>query len=311
MSADLSAPAMGSAWNALEPGLAPGPRRGPIAPPAPPAAALLTARPRRGEVFLVGAGPGDPELLTLRAARLIETCDVVVHDHLVSEAILAMLPPHAKRFYVGKQAGRHALSQDETNSLLASLAGQGRRVLRLKGGDPFIFGRGGEEAEFLARHGVRCSVVPGITSASGAAAGTGIPLTHRAYSQSVVYVTGHRQGRDGQGQEYNLDWDMLARPRQTVVIYMGLGGVNVICDRLIAHGLAGDTAAAAVENATLSDQRVLVSTLAGLPADVRLQDFRTPTLFIIGDVVRLYGLPCDAMPREDATPLSEAVLQLY
>jgi uroporphyrin-III C-methyltransferase len=261
-------------------------------------AALLTKGPGRGEVFLVGAGPGDPELLTLRAARLIETCNAVVHDHLVSDAILSMLPMRAERFYVGKQSGRHALSQDEINRLLLRLAGRGRRVLRLKGGDPFIFGRGGEEAEFLARHGVSCSVVPGITSASGAAAGTGIPLTHRSYSQSVVYVTGHRQGGDGESQQYNLDWDMLARPRQTVVIYMGLSGIRVICDQLIAHGLAADTPAAAIEKATLPGQRVLVSTLAGLPAEVGLKEFCTPTLFIVGQVVCLYGLSNGNVPVE-------------
>jgi uroporphyrin-III C-methyltransferase/precorrin-2 dehydrogenase/sirohydrochlorin ferrochelatase/uroporphyrin-III C-methyltransferase len=236
----------------------------------------------RGIVYLVGAGPGDPELLTLRAARLLREADVVVYDCLVSETVLALASPRAERIYAGKRQGCHALAQDEINKLLVALARRGRRVLRLKGGDPFIFGRGGEECEFLADHNVPFEVVPGVTSASGASCYAGIPLTHRDHAQSVVLVTGHL--RDGSA---DLDWGMLARPRQTVVIYMGLTRLAEICSQLVAHGARPDTPAAVIERGTTDRQRVAVATLATLPDAAASRGLRPPALIVIGEVVAL------------------------
>jgi len=235
-----------------------------------------------GRVWLVGTGPGDPELLTVRAARLLAAADVVLYDNLVSAAILALLPPAAERLYVGKRRSAHALRQDELNQRLVELARQGRRVLRLKGGDPFIFGRGGEEMLYLARAGVPFEVVPGITAASGVATFAGIPLTQRGVAQAVTLVTGHLQ--DGAAE---LDWAMLARPAQTVVVYMGLLGLAQICTRLIEHGRAASTPAAMVQHGTLPTQRVIVGTLASLPAAVAAAGLHAPTLIIVGEVVAL------------------------
>jgi uroporphyrin-III C-methyltransferase len=236
----------------------------------------------RGMVFLVGAGPGDPELLTLRAARLLREAEVVVYDYLVSEAVLALASPRAERIYAGKRQGCHALAQDEINKLLVALARRGRRVLRLKGGDPFVFGRGGEECEFLAAHGVPFEVVPGVTSASGASCYAGIPLTHRDHAQSVVFVTGHLQ--DGSA---DLEWGMLARPRQTVVIYMGLTRLAEICAQLVAHGASPATPAAVIERATTDRQCVAVATLATLPDAAAARGLKPPALIVIGEVVTL------------------------
>lgn len=235
-----------------------------------------------GEVVLVGTGPGDPELLTVRAARLLQSADVVLYDNLVSAEILALLPPATQRIYVGKQRRRHALAQEEINQRMVELARQGRQVLRLKGGDPFIFGRGGEELEYLAAAGVPFRVVPGITAAVGVAAAAGIPLTHRDHAQSCTFVTGHLQ--DG---SMALDWPMLARPRQTVVVYMGLLGLPVLCARLIEHGRAASTPVAIIQQGTTPRQRVITGTLATLPALVGGAGLQAPTLIVVGEVVAL------------------------
>ena len=249
------------------------------------AAALARARP--APVLLVGAGPGDPDLLTLRAARAIAEADVVLHDALVGEGVLALLPPGAQRVDVGKQSGCHTLSQEGIIELMIRLATSGRRVLRLKGGDPFIFGRGGEEAQALAAAGIPFEVVPGITAAQGAAARTGLPLTHRDHADSVVYVTGHGRGRVGDVQQLDLDWPRLARPRQTLVVYMGLQTLPLLSAGLIAHGLAPDTPAALVERATRPGERVTVGTVETLPVLARVQAARSPALVLVGSVVRL------------------------
>lgn len=235
-----------------------------------------------GTVYLVGAGPGDPELLTLRAARLIGEADVIVYDHLVAPAILDMAAPTAERIYAGKERGDHTLPQEELNLLLVRLAQAGKRVLRLKGGDPYIFGRGGEEVETLHAHGIPFEVVPGITAAAGVASYAGIPLTHRNFSQSCVFVTGNL--KDG---SMNLDWEGLARRRQTVVIYMGLHGLPTLCDKLVEHGLPSDWPAAIVQQGTTPGQRVVTGTLATLPQLAAAAKLRAPTLIIVGEVVTL------------------------
>ncbi len=271
------------------------PKAFPLAPPA--AGGLLHGGARCGWVSLVGAGPGDPELLTLRAARRIAEAEVVVYDNLVGSGVLDLIPEDAQRIYVGKEAGRHALPQGDINRLLLRLARQGLRVVRLKGGDPFIFGRGGEEMETLAAAGVVCEVVPGITAASGMAACTGIPLTHREHAQTLVFATGHL--KDG---TVNLDWTALARPQQTVVIYMGLGALELICDALIAHGLPADTPAAVVHAASTPQQRVVGQPLATLPAAVRAAGLGSPSLIVIGSVTRLHEVLQPAMPQRAAAP---------
>jgi uroporphyrin-III C-methyltransferase/precorrin-2 dehydrogenase/sirohydrochlorin ferrochelatase len=237
---------------------------------------------RRGCVYLIGAGPGDPDLLTLRATRLLADADAVVYDHLVAPAILAMAPPHAERIYCGKQRGNHALPQEELNLLLVRLAKAGKRVMRLKGGDPYIFGRGGEEVEILAQHAVPFEVIPGVTAAAGVSAYAGIPLTHRNYAQSCVFVTGHLQ--DG---SMNLDWPGLARPHQTIVVYMGLPGLEILCRELVAHGLPDDWPAAIVQQGTTTNQRTVTGTLATLPSLALSARLRAPTLIIVGEVVKL------------------------
>lgn len=245
-------------------------------------AAASRAAPSTGEVWLVGTGPGDPELLTVRALRLIERADLVLYDNLVAPQILALLPCSAERIFVGKQRNNHAMRQEEINSLMVDLAQRGRRVLRLKGGDPFVFGRGGEEIETLAAAGIRFQVVPGITAAIGASAYAGIPLTHRDCAQACTFVTGHL--RDG---SIDLDWPALARPRQTVVIYMGLLGLPLLCARLIAHGRAAQTPAAIIQEATRPGQRVVVGTLESLPIRAAQAGLKAPTVIIVGEVVAL------------------------
>ena len=237
---------------------------------------------RPGTVYLVGSGPGDPELMTLKAARLVREADVIVYDHLGAEGVLDLARPDAEKIYAGKEASNHALPQEEINVLLVRLAKQKKRVVRLKGGDPFIFGRGGEEIETLAEHGVPFEVVPGVTAASGCGSYAGIPLTHRDHSQICVFATGHL--KDG---SVNLDWKALARPNQTVVFYMGIGGAEEICRQLMDNGLPADHPAAVVQHGTSRRQRVLTATLGTLHAEINAADIRPPALIIIGTVVTL------------------------
>ncbi|MDT3669603.1 MAG: uroporphyrinogen-III C-methyltransferase [Aromatoleum sp.] len=252
-----------------------------------------TGRCRPGKVYLVGAGPGDPELLTLKAARLLAGARVVVYDHLVGDGILGLIDPSARMIYAGKEAGHHALPQDRINDLLVELARGGDDVVRLKGGDPFLFGRGGEEMEELFAAGIECEVVPGITAACGISACTGMPLTHRDHARSVVFTTGHL--KDG---TVNLDWTALARPNQTVVIYMGLGALDIICSQLIVHGLAGDTPAAVVHKGTTAEQIVVTERLDRLPGAVKRARLKSPALIMIGSVISLHALQEGAAPLE-------------
>ncbi len=240
------------------------------------------AAPRTGRVYLVGAGPGDPELLTLRAVRLLQQTDAIVYDHLVSAAVLDFVRPDAERIYAGKRRNEHTLRQEQINELLVRLAREGKQVVRLKGGDPFIFGRGGEELQTLAAHGVAFEVVPGVTAASGVSSYAGIPLTHRDYAQTCLFVTGHL--KDGTA---DLDWPAMTRLRQTVVIYMGLGGLPEICRQMIAHGASPNLPIAVVQDGTIATQRVVTGTLVDMPERVAQASLVSPCLTIIGEVVRL------------------------
>lgn len=239
-------------------------------------------RPSKGTVYLVGSGPGNLDLLTLRAARLIGEADAIVYDHLIADGVLELARADAERIYVGKQTSNHTVPQDELNLLLVRLAGEGKSVVRLKGGDPFIFGRGGEEIETLFEFGIPFEVVPGVTAAAGCAAYAGIPLTHRDHAQTVVFATGHL--KDG---SVNLDWAALARPNQTAVFYMGIGGISDICQQMIANGLPETHPAAVVQHGTTSRQRVLTADLSTLPAKVSAAGITSPALIIVGSVVSL------------------------
>lgn len=236
-----------------------------------------------GHVALVGAGPGDPDLLTFRALRLIQSADVVVYDRLVSPEILKLARNDAEMIYAGKARADHALPQHSINDLLVQLAKKGQGVVRLKGGDPFIFGRGGEEIETLADAGISFQVVPGITAANGCAAFSGIPLTHRDHAQSCVFVTGHL--KDG---KINLNWEDLRDPSQTIVVYMGLVGLELICRKLIEFGRSPTTPAALIEQGTTPSQRIIKADLAGLSDLVKTVEVKPPTLLIIGGVVDLH-----------------------
>ncbi|MGB1713692.1 MAG: siroheme synthase CysG [Arenicellales bacterium] len=237
----------------------------------------------KGEVYLVGAGPGDPDLLTFRALRLMQRADVVLYDRLVAPAIVDLVRRDADRIFVGKEKSNHVVPQPEINELLLSLAQEGKRVLRLKGGDPFIFGRGGEEIEDLVRHNIPFQVIPGITAAAGCASYAGIPLTHRDHAQSCLFVTGHL--KDG---SVDLNWDALCQPGQTVVVYMGLTGLESICREMIRHGLKDTTPAALIQQGTTLNQRVIAATLDSLPDAVAAANVRAPTLLVVGSVVTLH-----------------------
>ncbi|OGV75658.1 MAG: uroporphyrinogen-III C-methyltransferase [Methylotenera sp. RIFCSPLOWO2_02_FULL_45_14] len=242
----------------------------------------------KGEVFLVGGGPGDPDLLTFRALRLMQQCDICVYDKLVSPEVMALVRRDAELIYVGKSRDQHTLPQEEINELLAKLALQGKRVLRLKGGDPFIFGRGGEEIETLMARGVPFQVVPGITAANGVSSYAGIPLTHRDYAQACLFITGHLKAKENSKElTLDLDWVAMSRPRQTVVIYMGLVGLAQICEKLIEHGVPADMPVAVVQQGTTQRQKVVVATLADLAEKVTAAGLKPPCLTIIGEVVKL------------------------
>ena len=237
-----------------------------------------------GEVYLIGAGPGAADLLTFRALRLMQQADVIVYDHLVSPEIIDLARRDSEKIYVGKQRDKHTLPQESINTLLADLAKDGKRVVRLKGGDPFIFGRGGEEIETLMEQGIHFQVVPGITAASGCSTYAGIPLTHRDHAQSCTFVTGHLKDNS-----INLNWTLLALPNQTIVIYMGLVGLEKICEALIAHGSPKDLPIALVQQGTTNNQRVVTGTLESFAEKIANLEIKPPTLIIIGTVVTLHN----------------------
>ena len=236
-----------------------------------------------GKVWLIGAGPGDPDLLTVKAARLIAQADALVYDHLVGEGIMDLARSDARLIYAGKEASKHTLPQGSINQLLVDLAREGLSVVRLKGGDPFIFGRGGEELETLVASDIPFEVIPGVTAAAGCAAYSGFPLTHREHAQALTFVTGHL--KDG---SVNLDWPALARPCHTIVFYMGIGAAAEICRQMISHGLPPTTPAAVVRNGTLPDQQTLLATLGTLPERINECEIKPPALIIVGSVVSLH-----------------------
>lgn len=237
-----------------------------------------------GEVALVGAGPGDPDLLTLQAYRFIKQAEVVIYDRLVSEEILALLPTHCERIYVGKKQADHRVPQDKINQLLVDFAKQGKKVLRLKGGDPFVFGRGGEEAQFALHHGIACHIIPGMTAASACTSYVGIPLTHRKVAQSCTFITGNVQNNG----ELSLPWQTLTDNKQTVVFYMGIKSLPIISKQLMAAGRKGSTPAALIHKGTNPEQQVYRGTLEKLNNLVELHNIKPPTLVVIGDVINTF-----------------------
>jgi len=255
---------------------------------------------RCGTVYLVGAGPGDPELLTLKAHRLLRSCDALVHDSLVPRALLDLVPPHCERHFVGKRRGHHSVPQPSTNALLLELAGRHRTVVRLKGGDPFLFGRGGEEAAHLVARGVAVEVVPGVTAGIAAPAYAGIPITHRRAGSSVTFVTGHEEidkGRPG------VDWRGLARSSDGLVIYMGLHNLRRISQELLAGGLAGATPAAVIQQGTVRGQRLLIASLAELADRVEAEGLASPSIVVVGEVVAQRVAACAPEPADAEMPL--------
>lgn len=256
--------------------------------------------PAGGTVYLVGAGPGDPELLTIKAHRLLSQCDALVYDSLVPRALLDLVPDHCERHFVGKRRGHHSVPQPSTNAVLVELAGRHRLIVRLKGGDPFLFGRGGEEAAHLARHGVAVEVVPGVTAGIAAPAYAGIPVTHRRAGSSVTFVTGHEEidkARPG------VDWRGLARSSDGLVIYMGLHNLRPICAELLAGGLAADTPAAVVQQGTVVGQRLLLSTLAELADQAEREAFASPSIVVVGRVVAQRVATCAPEPAAVEMPI--------
>lgn len=238
-----------------------------------------------GTVYLVGAGPGDPKLITMRAVELIKMADVVLYDRLVSKKIISMIPKRAEKIYVGRDVGDDYKHQDTTNELMVRYAKLHKHIVRLKGGDPFIFGRGGEEAEYLRRHKIKFEIIPGITSGIGSAIYSGIPLTHREYSSSVVFVTGHE---DPQKKKDQVKWGLLAKSAETIVIMMGLSRISVISRKLIAGGLGKNTPVAVIQNGTSKNQRMIVGTLANIAQKIRQSKITPPSIIIIGNVVNLH-----------------------
>jgi uroporphyrin-III C-methyltransferase len=253
-----------------------------------------------GTVYLVGAGPGDPELLTLKAHRLLRSCDALVHDSLVPKALLDLVPAHCEQHFVGKRRGHHSVPQPSTNALLAELAARHRTVVRLKGGDPFLFGRGGEEAAHLARQGIPVEVVPGVTAGIAAPAYAGIPVTHRRAGSSVTFVTGHEEidkGRPG------VDWRGLARSSDGLVIYMGLHNLRRIGEELVAGGLDPTTPAAVIQQGTVRGQRLLLASLGELADQVEAQGFASPSIVVVGEVVAQRVEACAPEPADAELPI--------
>ena len=253
-----------------------------------------------GTVYLVGAGPGDPELLTLRAHRLLRSCDALVYDSLVPRSLLDLVPDHCERHFVGKRRGHHSVPQNSTNSVLVELAARHRTIVRLKGGDPFLFGRGGEEAAHLAARGIPVQVVPGVTAGIAAPAYAGIPVTHRKAGSSVTFVTGHEEIDK---QRPGVDWRGLARSSDGLVIYMGLHNLRRIAEELLAGGLAADTPAAVIQQGTVEGQRLLLSPLAELADRATAEQFASPSIVLVGQVVAQRVAACSPEPAAVEMPI--------
>jgi uroporphyrin-III C-methyltransferase len=260
----------------------------------------------KGKVFLVGAGPGDPELLTLKALKAIQNAEVVVYDRLISEPILALIPHGIPRFYAGKSCKEKAMTQEEIDALLVALAKEGKRVVRLKGGDPLLFGRGGEEALELAKHRIDFEIIPGITSAQGCAAYAGIPLTHRGLATGVRFITGHRVAAEDTTDPLDLNWQSLADGDTTLVVYMGLANLGIIANKLMAHGLPASTPAVAIKDGTMSTHQVIISDLTHIEALVADAKLEPPTLIIIGKVAALAETLRWFTPQDENIPLLQS-----
>ncbi|HEX5359413.1 MAG TPA: uroporphyrinogen-III C-methyltransferase [Candidatus Nitrosotalea sp.] len=237
-----------------------------------------------GKVFIVGAGPGDPKLITLKAVESIKSADIVLYDRLVSKKIVAMIPKRAEKMYVGRDVGDDYKHQDTTNDMMVKFAKKNKNVVRLKGGDPFIFGRGGEEAEFLRKHKVKYEIIPGITSGIGSAEYSGIPLTHRKFASSVVFVTGHEDAKKSEGV---VDWKKLAKAVDTIVIMMGLSRLDIISKRLISGGLSKNTPVAVIQNGTTDEHRMIKGTLSNITKKVSEAKIKPPSIIVVGKVVNL------------------------